>query len=143
MIERGQTNKQEDIRAVICDFGLAVTKTNINNASPGLKSFFSLYFLFIISKINSSTKKSKKGLSPQYTPPEIFNSVRLKTSLDLKDYQQGDIFSFGVILWEIITRRIPWEDFSFEDIEFSIRFSFKLLIFFLQSLLINNQFITN
>jgi len=44
----------------------------------------------------------------------------------LKDYQQGDIFSFGVILWEIITRRIPWEDFSFEDIEFSIRFPFKL-----------------
>jgi len=37
LIERGQTNKQEDIRAVICDFGLAVTKTNIQTTSSGLK----------------------------------------------------------------------------------------------------------
>jgi len=50
LIERGQTNKQEDIRAVICDFGLAVTKTNINNAPPGLKSFLSLYLLIFLPK---------------------------------------------------------------------------------------------
>jgi len=42
----------------------------------------------------------------------------------LKDYQQGDIFSFGVILWEIVSRKIPWEDFSFEDIEYATRFFF-------------------
>jgi len=36
LIERGQSNRQEDIRAVICDFGLAVTKTNIQTAPPGL-----------------------------------------------------------------------------------------------------------
>jgi len=38
----------------------------------------------------------------------------------LQDYQKGDIFSFGVILWEIITRKIPWAGLTFEEIEFSI-----------------------
>jgi len=41
LIERGQTNKQEDIRAVICDFGLAVTMNNIKNAHSGFK--FSIF----------------------------------------------------------------------------------------------------
>jgi len=38
----------------------------------------------------------------------------------LEDYQNGDTFSFGVILWEIITRKIPWTGSTFEEIEFSI-----------------------
>ena len=49
MIERGQTNKQEDIRAVICDFGLAVTMNNIKNAPSGLKFSYK-----IIDLINSN-----------------------------------------------------------------------------------------
>jgi len=44
LIERGQTNEAEDIRAVICDFGLAVTNQNINIASSG---FLLLTYLFI------------------------------------------------------------------------------------------------
>jgi len=57
----------------------------------------------------------------------------------LKSYQQGDIFSFGVILWEIITRKIPWQDFSFEDIEYAIRFFYftsnsnKIIIIIIQN----------
>jgi len=42
----------------------------------------------------------------------------------LKGYQEGDIFSFGVVIWEIITREIPWRDSALEEIEFSIRFFF-------------------
>jgi len=44
LIERGQTNEQKDIRAVICDFGLAVTNKNIQTAPFG---FF--FFIFFIS----------------------------------------------------------------------------------------------
>jgi len=45
----------------------------------------------------------------------------------LKGYQKGDLFSFGVIIWEIIHRQIPWGDSSFEEIEFSIRFLYLLI----------------
>jgi len=48
LIERGQTNKQEDIRAVICDFGLAVTKTNVQTTSSG--------FYFFLNNINNINK---------------------------------------------------------------------------------------
>ena len=59
----------------------------------------------------------------------------------MKSYQQGDIFSFGVILWEIITRKTPWEDSSFENIEFYIKFLSFFFFFFL--ILHNNIFIIN
>jgi len=51
----------------------------------------------------------------------------------LKGYQKADIFSFGVIVWEIINRKIPWNDSLLEEIEFQIRFhsdSDHLSIFF-------------
>jgi len=47
----------------------------------------------------------------------------------LKGYQKADIFSFGVIVWEIIHRQIPWNDSTLEEIEFSIRFLFYFLDF--------------
>jgi len=46
LIERGQTNEAEDIRAVICDFGLAVTNQNINSAPHGFFPFFFFLFFF-------------------------------------------------------------------------------------------------
>jgi len=55
--------------------------------------------------------------------------MRLKTTLDLKGYQKADIFSFGVIIWEIIHRQIPWNDSTLEEIEFSIRFLLFLLFY--------------
>jgi len=39
----------------------------------------------------------------------------------LKSYQKGDIFSFGVIVWEIIKRQIPWASSSIEEMEFAVR----------------------
>jgi len=46
----------------------------------------------------------------------------------LKGYQKGDLFSFGVIIWEIIHRQIPWSDSPLEEIEYSIRFLFLFII---------------
>jgi len=83
------------------------------------------YLNQIIKKNNNNT-----GISPQYASPEVFNSVRLKTPLDLKGYQSGDLFSFGVVVWEIINRQIPWSDSPLEEIEYSIRFAFLFLFLF-------------
>jgi len=49
----------------------------------------------------------------------------------LKGYQKGDLFSFGVVIWEIINRQIPWSDSSLEEIEYSIRFAFYFSFYFL------------
>jgi len=45
----------------------------------------------------------------------------------VKDYQKGDIFSFGVVIWEILTRQIPWFNL-FEEIELEIRSGKRLEI---------------
>ena len=43
---------------------------------------------------------------------------------EIQRYQKGDIFAFGVVLWEIITRQIPWNNLDYHQIEHSIKFLF-------------------
>ena len=38
----------------------------------------------------------------------MFQYLSDSTSATLLDFQRADIFSFGVTLWEIIHRQIPW-----------------------------------
>ncbi len=67
--------------------------------------------------------KVQKGLSPKYAAPEIFADCRLTGSpLSVADYMKGDVFAFGVILWELVTRKVPWQGVSIDDIESLIRF---------------------
>jgi serine/threonine protein kinase len=39
--------------------------------------------------------------SPRWAAPEYFDSNKEKT-------EKGDLFSFGVILWELVTKQLPW-----------------------------------
>jgi len=48
---------------------------------------------------------------------------------EIQGYQKGDIFAFGVVLWEIITRQIPWNSLDYNQIEQLIRFLFLFLLF--------------
>lgn len=41
----------------------------------------------------------------QYVAPELMNE---HTNYD----EKVDVFSFGIILWELITRNIPFEEFN-------------------------------
>ena len=73
----------ENMNVKICDFGM--TKT--------------------IESIQNTINKDKFAGSIPYSAPEYLDPKRVKE----RSYE-GDVYSFGVILWELITRKIPWQD---------------------------------
>jgi serine/threonine-protein kinase CTR1 len=50
------------------------------------------------------TKSGKGGLqgTPKYMAPEIFESMDNYT-------QNSEVYSFGILTWEVLTGRVPWE----------------------------------
>ena len=67
--------------AKICDFGLSKTVANT---------------------IKNSTKPTIGTL--YWSAPEYLDRKRIKERSG-----KGDVFSFGVIVWEIVTGEFPWE----------------------------------
>jgi len=64
-----------------------------------------------------------KGFSPRYTAPEVFGKMISNiATVSVEDEMKGDIYSYAVILWEMITRKIPWSN---------CKFLFLLFLFFL------------
>jgi len=52
---------------------------------------------------------NKFGLSYPYAAPEMFQHISdPSSSSNLESFQRADIFSFGVTLWELIHRQMPW-----------------------------------
>ena len=84
---------------IICDFGLArAADMNIKKANIVV------------------------GFSPRYAAPEVFARAHVKGSFStVEDDKKSDVYAFGVIVWEMYMRQIPWGDISNEDIEMSVR----------------------
>ena len=105
------TDGDTDIRGVIWDFGLATASQNSYASTlttpiilRGYSIFQDLFWWKKLNKINNFFS----GLSPQYASPELFEAVQNRTDLHLKDQQKADVFAFGVIAWEMLTKQIPW-----------------------------------
>ena len=84
-----------DFHAKISDFGLAKTKE--------------------YSKTN--TFVDVLGTVP-WAAPEYLTGKRFT-----ERNEKGDIFSFGVIAWELLTRQVPWksEGYSAKDIQYNVK----------------------
>jgi len=50
-----------------------------------------------------------KGFSPRYTAPEVFGRMTTNVSTTIVEHEmKSDVYSYAVILWELMTRKIPW-----------------------------------
>jgi len=55
-----------------------------------------------------------KGLSPRYTAPEVFGRLTANaTSIPIEDEMKSDVYSYAIILWEMMSRKIPWANCNF------------------------------
>jgi len=68
-----------------------------------------------------------KGFSPRYAAPEVFGRVmtNLKT-LSIDDEMKSDVYSFAVILWQMMARKNPWANCEFLFFYFSTFSSMNL-----------------
>ena len=63
-----------------------------------------------------------KGYSPRYAPPEVFARIHLRnTSNTVDDDKMSDVYSVGVVIWETMTRQVPWDGVTNDDIELHVR----------------------
>jgi len=95
----------DKMRIAICDFGLAKSEHD-----EGL--------------VNQK-KIDVTGCSPHYTSPEVFRRIdMIKKDLrnnppkpSFEEEKKGDVFSFGVILWELLNQKKAWQGMKLEEIK--------------------------
>jgi len=50
-----------------------------------------------------------KGFSPRYAAPEVFGRLTANaTVVTVEDEMKGDVYSYAIILWEMMARKSPW-----------------------------------
>ena len=67
-----------------------------------------------LASLTFSSKESIYGTVP-YAAPEFLNPSRKK-----ERGVKGDVFSFGVIAWELFTRAVPWQKEGFTAMDISV-----------------------
>lgn len=57
------------------------------------------------------------GLSVKYSAPEVFARATLCTVPSEAVDRAGDVFAYGVIVWELMARRPAWQGVSPPDVQ--------------------------
>ena len=68
------------------------------------------------------------GFSPRYAAPEVLASACLLVSNDAETDKKSDVYSFAIVLWEMLTRQIPWDGLTREQIESNVRSGLRVRI---------------
>jgi serine/threonine protein kinase len=90
-----QTDKNETVLAKITDFGLSKMKSDMVTSSS-------------ISTVQIGT--------PRYTAPEIFQGK----ILTLEEQKKSDIYSMGLLIWELAVEEIPFEDLNQDQLRVQV-----------------------
>ena len=78
--------------------------------------------MLIIIPRNTEDLHPKLHVSAAWMPPELFNGSEMNSS--------SDVYSFGVILWEMLTREIPFSGLSVFQVLFLSFFLLRTRKFF-------------
>jgi len=79
-----------------------------------------------------------KGFSPRYTAPEVFGRMTSSiTTATIEHEMKSDVYPYALILWEMMTRKIPWAHcmFFFKKIVIIVFSFIYFLSFFLLELI--------
>jgi len=88
--------------AVVCDFGLARVTT-------------------FAATLDGMKFSDIRGFSPRYAAPEVLANAALQMTGDPEADKKSDVYSFAIIIWELITRAIPWGGLTLEQIDANVR----------------------
>ena len=99
------------LSAVVCDFGLA----RVTNSATTLENM---------------KFREIGGFSPRYAAPEVLVNAALMISSNAEIDQKSDVYSFAIIVWELLTRQIPWDGLTREQIEANVRTGVRVSFFF-------------
>lgn len=87
---------------MICDFGLARVTS-------------------VATTLDNMKFRDIGGFSPRYAAPEVLANAHLGASTDPEVDKKSDVYSFAIIIWELLTRKVPWNGLKREEIEISVR----------------------
>ena len=67
-----------------------------------------------------------KGFSPRYTAPEVFGRMTTNVSMTAVEHEmKSDVYSYSVILWEMLTRKTPWANCKYFNSSFDPFYFYK------------------
>jgi len=71
-----------------------------------------------MNQIKGLLKSKVKGLSHRYASPEAFRILEERNENENAALDDGviDVYAFGIICWELLERKIPWEGKTYNEI---------------------------